>query len=561
MPALPFQFLTASLAASLALLLALAPAAARAQDGAPDSVSARGAPTATINGVVWTVPSDTETAVRDLAEMHALGVRAVRTGLVATPGVLTTADTLGMMLFQEIDARLLPAERLVEREAALADTLAWALRRARLHPSAKAFGLAQQSDTSDPRACPVLQRLADAVREAVPEAQVYYTTRFFETDVCTDAVDFVLLETLEEPDPVARLARWRAAHDAPVGIATLGIPAQRGAHPGREVPGSPEAQARYVETQLAGFRALDVPPAATFVYRWRDAAGHPQGYGLFDADGTPRPLRDVVAGFYEERQTVFAFPSGRPPLAPIPWGTVFGWGLVLALSLLYATSPRFRQTLPRYFRAHGFYRETLMSGRGVLGRATVTMLLVQAMIVGLLVTLLLRGLYPTDAFEVALRLGPGTSGIDPETARLAPWMGGVFAGALYAIAVVFWAFILGLVSRRGRPLHTGQLLMLIVWPRWSFGLVLLGVMVAAVAPPSLALYFSLILGAVWFACYALATLRTLIDHAKVTRAPLLWTFAAALVSPAAILGLLILGAITLMFEPEVDFLQNLMLNG
>jgi hypothetical protein len=549
----------------LALLALWTCAAARAQEAPEASVPAQtlGVPqvgASPLYGVVWEAPASTDAAASDLAAMRDLGVRAVRTGLVETPGVLTAADTLGIALFQEVDARLLPAERLAERLPEIRARLEEALERSHLHPSARAFGLAQQSDTSDPETCAALAQLANLVRERIPEARVYYTTRFLEADVCAGVADFVLLETLEEPNPAARLALWHGAHETPAGLAALGVGVLGGARYGRDVPGSPQAQARYAETHLATLRALDPAPVAVFLHRWRDAPGEARGYGLYDQGGEARPLREVVGGFYRGRQTVFAFETGRAPLDPVPWGTVFGWGLVLAFGFLYASAPRFRQALPRYFRAHSFYRDTLASGRGVLGGATLTLVLLQAMATGLLAALVLRGLYPTDAFEVALRLGPGVGGVNPETARLAPWIAGVFGGFLYALGVVFWASVLGFISRKGRPLHSGQLLMLIAWPRWTFGLVLLGVMVASVAPPERSLEIALVLGGAWFACYALASLRTLVDFANVSRAPLGYVILAGFVSPAAILGVVVLGALTLLYEPEMDFLQNLLLN-
>ena len=200
------------------------------------------AQTAPLKGVVWEAPANTDQAAAELIAMHRLGVEAVRTGLLGQERLFDLADTLGLQFFQELPFDGLSA-------AALIDTLSYARRlleravaQARNHASARHFGLARRSDTSDPRACAFFEHLAQQVHRT-PSSQVYYLSAFIEADRCADVVDFVLLDARDASDPAGQLARWQAAHAAPsmrrAGIGALGAWVGVRASSGLRVPLSP----------------------------------------------------------------------------------------------------------------------------------------------------------------------------------------------------------------------------------------------------------------------------------------------------------------------------------
>lgn len=65
-------------------------------------------------GVVWDVPADSTQALDDLAAMAEAGVRVVRTGVVEREFVLAAASRRGLVLYQDLPIRTLPAVRLRE---------------------------------------------------------------------------------------------------------------------------------------------------------------------------------------------------------------------------------------------------------------------------------------------------------------------------------------------------------------------------------------------------------------------------------------------------------------
>ena len=324
-----------------------------------------------VPGVVWSPPDDPAQASDDLRRLHEAGFRAVRTPLLRDEALLTLADTLGLQLFQDLPLAYVPG-------AVLDDTLAYGLRvleralnQARNHSSARHFGLTQQSDTSDPRACAFIERLAERLRRT-PNSRSYYLTLFIEADRCAGAVDLVLLDARDAAAPARLVARWHRAHpEVPVGIGALGTWVDPSARPGLHVPHSPEAQARYLERHLRTLFADTTQVPYVFVERWRDVeealpspalsrtAPTLRSYGLHDQTRTPRPAFDVVTGFIADRQTTFAFPTGTAPSPSAPWATLVGWFVLVLVGGSYAASSRFRYMVPRYFRAHVFYRDSI----------------------------------------------------------------------------------------------------------------------------------------------------------------------------------------------------------
>lgn len=503
-----------------------------------------------LRGVVWEQPADLDAAEDDLRALHRAGVEAVRTGFVGHERLLTLADTLGLALFQELDLDDLPAPRLADTLAATLQALDPILEQARAHPSARHFGLARGSDTSDPRACAFFARLAERVRQ-VPGAEAYYLTRFLDDDRCASAVDFVLLDALDAPDPAERLARWHDLHETPAGLGRLGTWVRPGATPGLRDPHAPESQARYLETHLRALLAdtSAAAPRALFVYRWRDAPTARPGpahgaaqllthsYGLHTADGTARPALAVVEGLYTGTQTTFAFPAGAPPPRPVPWILLAGWFVYLLLGTTYALSPRFRLMVPRYFQAHAFYRDGVREGREVLLGASIVLLVALALSVGIITTVFAATLQTTAAFRLLFAQLPETAQTMGVALLAQPWMLVLLVGSFYALGAALWGALLSFASRRRHPLIPGQALMLVLWARWP----LLVLLAAAMVVPTLAAPWD-VRGALLLAGAALlvtlfANARTLYDYANVTYVPGHIVLALGLANPIVLLAL------------------------
>lgn len=437
-------------------------------------------------GVVWNVPDETAAALDDLIAMRRVGVRSVRTGLIADTLVLRAASLLGMSLYQDLPVAGLPATFLVRETASASRVLLEALERARPYPAARHFGLARASDTSDPRARPYFEALTALARQrGAPGTQTYYVSLFPAEDAASRTVDLVLLDA-REGDPVAMLRRWRSRHETPVGLAAVGTGVRPGREGGWRTPGSEAAQARALETTFTDLLALEAPPAVAFVYRWRDApedaAERDQRaevtgtrFGLLGGDA-PRPALDVASGFWTGRQRVFAFDAGAPAERELRASPLLllGWGLILGLGVFYAGAPRLSALAPRYFGRRDLYREAVARGYDLSVLETSGLALGLAFAAGVVGASVLRALGRTDALVAA------TASWSPAAqARLTGLLGQPLTLVLVlALAYGAWLLLvliwLNLMSGR-RRLRPAQALSLAVWSRWGW----LPLMVAA----------------------------------------------------------------------------------
>jgi hypothetical protein len=314
------------------------------------------------------------------------------------------------------------------------------------------------------------------------------------------------------------------------------------------VPHSAARQARYLETALDG---LTGRPAPVFVYRWQDRdrpALPDRRYGLRAADGTARPAARVVEGFYRATQRVFAFPDGtapsRTPLVPL----LLGWAILGLLGGLYARNAFVRQTLSRYFTAHGFYRDAVREGRDV-GRLENLLLLATVAtalgVVGALAARLAADQGTTGVFVEAL-----PSALQPPlAAALAhPAATGLGVGGGAAAMLFGWGLLLVGVARLERPFTVAQGVMLVTWPCWPAVLGMMVALVAATDPPAAPGLLGLLLLGGGLATTVAVSARVLRDFWAVSGVDLPWVLVLTLPSPLVVLGV---AAIILILEHEV----------
>lgn len=526
--------------------------------------------TPALRGVVWQQPDDLREAISDLYEMRRVGVQAVRTDVIADERLLTVADGLGMQIFQEIPVENLTVLELQDTVAFAMRTLDQALARARQHPSARHFGLARMSDTSDPAACAYLEQLTQRVRQQGPErARTYYVTPFIKADACTGAVDLVLLNTLDAEDPSALLAGFVEQDSVRVGrtgIGALGTWVDDGAGPGVRIPHSPQSQARYLENNLNRLfdRRAPVQPYAVFVYRWSDPVGSdatgvgltPVAYGLH-GESTSRPALDVVRGIYTGSQLVFAFDQGGEPSGSWPWITLLGWSGIAVLGVFYAASPRLRFMIPRYFVAHGFYRDAVREGRDVLLGPSVALLATEALATGVLWSAVINAYAGEYAFQMLLRWTADPVRGLLMSAQSYPWVAVLIFAAVFVACALLWSIILVLLSRRRYALSSSQTMMLVVWSGWPLLLLLPAAMVVPALDADMAKTVSLTLLAIWGVVLLCAVVRTVYDFHDVTKVPVYFTLAAWLLNPYVLLVLAL--AVSVLFNvPEAAFLYHLL---
>lgn len=494
----------------------------------------------TVRGVVWHPPRTAGPALRQLRRIATTGATALRlVGPLPADPVFDRADSLGLALFVDLPVAYVSAPALRDSLRAARPVLERLRRLARQHPSLRAIGLARGANTSDPAACAPLRAWTRKIQDWSSSPSTYYVTPFTASaDRCAAAVDRVLLDTRARPDPGARLSRWRDT-DAAAGLGALGTWVRPGADPGLRVPHSPERQARYLETALGDVTGRSSGSAPVFVYRWRDSDPPllpTRRHGLRTADGTARPAARVLEGMYRGAQRVFAFPDGtapsRTPLGPL----LLGWGILGLLGGLYAQSPFVRQTLSRYFTAHGFYRDAVREGRDI-GRVE-TLLLLGAVgaalgTIGALAARLAAPQVETGLFVEAL---PSALQSPLGAALAHPAATGLVVGGGSAALLLGWALLLVGVARLERPFTAVQGILLVTWPCWP---ALLGMMIALVAatdPPASPGVLGLVLLVGGLATTAAVSARVLRDFWAVSRVELPWVLVLTLPSPLVLLG-------------------------
>ena len=485
-------------------------------------------------------------------------MEAVRTDLIQDTTLLRLADTLGLQLYQELPIDYFSADRLRDSLSYARGLLQQALRRARGHPSARHFGLARRSETSDTTACASLRQLTDLVHsQGPPGSQTYYLSAFVKQDQCAGAVDLVLLDGLRVHSPQRLLTRWRQrapdslSGGAAVGLGTLGMPVKEGAGTGLRRPYSPEAQARYFETSLRAMLAdtSQVRSPVFFVYRWQDvgpeAAATAYGlerpgdysYGLIDAEGNRRPAFEVVRGFFTGNQMVFAFKAGEQSLPPFPWLRLLGWGILFLLGMGYLVSEQFQELVPRYFGAHAFYREAVREGRNSLLGINTILLVALSLSIGIIGSMALQVVGEREVTVLLMQQQPEAWQDFVVTLLTRPIMLALLLGSFFAFVVGLWTLTLTLLSYSYESLDPMQVLLIVLLPHWWLVVLMVAVLVIDTLPAMTALFGLTILIGLLLLTILYATLRTIYDYGKVARTPFPIMLFAGLISPVVLLAL------------------------
>jgi len=512
-------------------------------------------------GVVWEIPQDFREAAGDLLEMHEVGIEAVRTTMVFDDGLLSLADSLGLVLYRELPFRSLTGRSLRDSLAVADSLVLLLLETGSGHSSAGPVGLTQFSDTSSDVACDELERMASLIRETGGES--YYITSFVEDDRCHDRMDFVLLDALEEEDPFGKLGEWRERHETRAGLARIGLHVEKDARSGFEIEGSPEAQARFFETAFNQTEATD-GRTVFFIHRWRDESGTGQHvpdpfarqYGLYTVDSDPRPALQVVRGMFLGLQTTFAFDRGVQEEDSLPWFSLLGWLLLALTALMYAASPRFRSMIPRYFFAHGFFRNAVREAREVLPLTSTAILTITGLSIGLIGSFVIKSLQETDLVLHLFQVLSQTARVSVTSTLGAPFILAILMGSIALIAMSLWMGLWMIVSGRRVPLLPSQALMLAVWPRWQV-LFLLPLAMTLAAAESVPIWAVILLAAGWLGAAYWSTARTAYDLFKITSIQMGWAFAVWLLNPL-IFGSVVLFGWAVLNADDASFVWHLM---
>lgn len=521
-------------------------------------------------GVVWELPDDPTVARTDLSRMRELGVTAVRTSLIEDERILRLADAFEISLYQEVSAAYLTSRQFADTLEAVRGQLMRALAVAHRSPNARTFGIARYADTSAEATCESIRTLLDEARSAAPAGtRFYYVSFFIEQDRCANLVDFALLDARDHERPSTLLNRWSAAHDSPAGLAAVGTWHAPGTPRGLQSSRSFESQARFLELALTDAieNAWDAP--AIFVYQWRDSdeplpAFH-RGerdpyrttYGVRNDDGSFRPAADVLAGFYRGEQVAFAFDRGEADYRDWPWTVLLTWVVIMMIAILYAVSPRFRNTVPRYFLAHGFYRDSVREGRNLLLASSLTMLIAVALSSGIALAAIVEILGDVTAFRLLMSWLPDVLVTLTGTAATSPLAFILTIALIYAVLEIVWILFLTAISHIRGTLSPGQVMLIAVWPRWPvivLTLILVALAYGNVSNVVLLPAVVTIVG-VWALLTLWSILRAVIDFTIVSRVPAVIGLLMAAIHPfTMVVGTAVI--LALVYEDRIEFVAR-----
>ena len=311
---------------------------------------------------MWRPAAQMEKARQDLFSMKEIGVDAVRTPWLNNDALYALADSLDLVLYQDLPVQQLSATQLNHAISSTKAILDQALLQASQYTSIRYFGLSYLSDTSDEEACNYIEEIIRFSRVRYGSSnRFYYTTPFIEKDKCASSVDLVLIDTRDDSDLLSKQERWRSAHpNVPMGFASIGtwviesLNIDEPAPYGYKRTNSQEYQARYLENALTSLldQEKQTAPEVIFVYRWRDmrtsfpSPAHnlsqpfKHTYGLISSGNTHRTSFEVVEGIYSGKKRVFALQAGTSAPEKTQWIVLLMWANVFVLSYCLCLLPK-----------------------------------------------------------------------------------------------------------------------------------------------------------------------------------------------------------------------------
>lgn len=510
--------------------------------------------------------------------MHSIGVEAIKTPLIQNEKLFDIADSLGLIIYQDLPFEYFPADQLSRSVEEGKKILESALRTATVHPSARHFGLTSFSDTGAQTSCRFLEELVQFARARFGDRfQFYYTTFFIEHDLCADRADLVLIDILDDTAFPQKLQRWKEAHPGtPIGLANMGTwfnaSLNQSVSPGYLSNNSQEFQARFLEKSLHQLFAdrQSNSPEVVFVYRWRDTRLpypspahnlsqpyiHPYGIKMSREQG--RAAYDVLKGVYLDDQSVFAFPAGQSISTQNQWVTLCIWVNLLILSIAYAYFPRFRLMARRYFSAHGFFREAVREGRELLVGANILIFITLASAFGVCMVVILDVFRKTEAFSLLLRWLPESMSFTAVALLAQPILLFIALAGTYGLLLSFWASTLSAISTRSQwTLLPGQAFMLVLWSQWPLLAVMIGAgVVNTLAQPQLT-QMTIILVAALIIIVITGMIFTLKDYWFISKSNPILVFISFLLNPITLI-LLAAGYYCIQYSDQLFFAMNVM---
>jgi len=520
-------------------------------------------PKAPTKGVVWSPPSDPSQANAALISMKAAGIEAIRTPIIQNESILSTADQLGLQIYQDLPIKSLSHTSLIEELKSIDGIMMTVFQRAKRHSSTRNFGILTLCDNSEPVIRTELQSILQTWKSSAPEGtRFYYIPAFLDDDCCASLFDFALIEAFDQEDPSNLLSRWRKNNQSPVGFSSFGLSWTDVTEEGHATSNSDQRAARFFEDRLPGY--LEDPSLeAIFIEQWRDDAdinilAGDRYSGLINPEGNESIAFEVVSGILTGRQTQFAINRGQEePIGPPHWAIFFAWIIVGLTGLVYGYSNAFQGLIRRYFVGHGFYLQEIKQARNISTPFTLSITLLTTLIFGVLMSTLFSIASDLPRFDLAVGILPSGLQRFCLLVESIPWFGLLASMLFYISYLLLCATILVVSSRVGSRVNLYQAMMVVVGSRWMLVVPFLMSTLALTVSLSYKKWAIYSIFICMLALFLVSNGRAILDYKKLTNIPVILSAFVVLFVPALLLGLVVFWAYSQGFDESMTFLLNL----
>lgn len=328
-----------------------------------------------IKGIVlteaWWLPIDErkQELKKQLASVKLLGANAIRVlGYPASDQLLTSCDSLGILVLQEIPVFSPPSEILEEinYQLVVENFLQKVSYNSTKHPSVLMIGLGgNYTRFSD---IDLLKKWQAIVKSENPTLLTYLTTTEWNSNLFDSVTDWVGYDLSRLPLDQFKIAAQKLANSYKSFIATYGVEISPQNTNGYNDEKSISYQAKYFIDRFKFLNSSDIQLSG-FVFSLQDIwSGTPRmvsgkvnplkiSTGLVNEDGTPRPAFDFTKSLYNS-EIVFNPTAGKKDSTLQVIFPIIGVIVIFIFMAFFNSNKRFRDNLSRsLFRSFSFYSD------------------------------------------------------------------------------------------------------------------------------------------------------------------------------------------------------------
>lgn len=277
-------------------------------------------------GVEWDAPADHDQAVRQLRQMHEMGISLIEVSTPPSPEVWKAIEDLNFRVFGDLGIKYPVASTFAKPDSSLIHQIETRASAYLAQPSVKAMGLFNYGAIGQQKFRTAIKPFVDQLEKA-GSPKIYFTAgrRIPEKLIATDFYIYVARITTDN-------------------VPSLSLPQSS------KIGGYLFHPSKNIESYLTPFKHFvkAVPPDSKPVFL--------ESHWLFSMVKKYPQLKTIIHSLANDSNTVFPVPKeSLPPQenSAIPVLILFAvWGLA---ALHYNSSPLYRKSLFRYFSAHKFF--------------------------------------------------------------------------------------------------------------------------------------------------------------------------------------------------------------